>query len=474
MKPGSIRKILPFIQFVLVLIFLSPVEIYPVENYLLDIDQCVKLGLKLNKNLQYIDAEISLQLAAIDQQYRQFYPHFNFNLGDNASVIYSSQDSKNKNISVSVSQMIYDGNKLGNQIRNSEISMMLAILENEQKRIDYIYSVIEQYLALLTLYERIELKNMLYENQKNEYFITKKRYELGEATSLDLYEWEIEMQENQLSLMENTNDLNNKILDFKKLIGLSKDDTIGLNEKLKYDMKIVATNFYSKEVINNAFQASIELKKLEFSMQQAQLNSVAKQQILPDIYLNASYSTPLDHLFREKDTWNLGFTITLPFFFDKVSLQSSIGGDLNGLQKSFNQSAGSTIYENPSYFQSLASENLSFDKLNYSYTETRNNIELETVKLLDEIKFQKEKIDILDKKIILSEDKNKILQKQLSLGELRLSEYIKFQNTLHSSKLDRLETIHSYMSLLIKLYKLQGKMSESSLQLLFKDFLIKK
>jgi outer membrane protein TolC len=442
------------------------------ENYIIDLDKSVKIGLKLNKNLQYTDAEIRLQIEAISQQSRQFFPHLSFSVGDNSTVAFGSQDSKSKVVSVNVSQLLYDGNKLQNQIKNSEISMMLSILETEQKKIEYIYSVIDQYLSLLTLFERIELKNMLYKNQMSEYQITKKRYELGEATALDLYEWEIQIQENKLSLMENTNDLNNKTLDFKKLIGLTKEDILTFSEKLKFGVKISSTNFNKDQVINNALQTSLDLKKIEFSIQQAQISSVAKQQLLPDIYLNASYSTPLDHLFREKDTWNLGLSVTLPFFFDKITLQGSLGGDLNGLQKNMSKSVNSTVYENPGYFQSLASENLSYDKLNYTYNETRNGIEIETLKLIEEIRFQKEKIDILDNKIKMSEEKNIILQKQLNLGELKLSEYINFQNTLHSSKLDRLETIHSYMSLLVKLYKLQGKLSESDIQQMFKGFLI--
>jgi hypothetical protein len=78
---------------------------------------------------------------------------------------------------------------------------------------------------------------------------------------------------------------------------------------------------------------------------------------------------------------------------------------------------------------------------------------------------------MLDEKIKLAEGKNNILYHQVQVGEVLLSEYIKDLNNLSEMKIERVESIFDYTTLMIELYKIRGKLSEDVIKSLYKDFL---
>ncbi len=438
----------------------------------LTLQECVSEGLKNNKDICYLNEESSLQILALDEQYRKFYPQASLSYAETDQVNMNSPDYRLRNLSVSVSQLIYDGNKLGTEIEIEKNNISISLLENSQKRIDFIFQIVSGYLSILKQQEKINIKKQLIETQEKELNISKKKNEVGEATKLDVLEWQIECNQSTVDELQLENDLVFGKMSLMKLLGIDIGNSFEAREKLEIDVAASFIDYIEDSVISEALENSIDLKKIQISIIKAKETSVLHNLLLPDITLNFSYTTDPNYLFHpDASSWTAGINFSIPFFFDVLNFGNSYGGNMNGSQKSQDPQISSTVYQDPSFTRKLKEDAFSFDQLSSQYHDKIEEIKLDTKKKLSDFKFQKEKIEMLDEKIKLAEGKNTILYHQVQVGEALLSDYINSLNTLSEMKMERVESLYDYTTLMIEIYKIRGKLSEDIVKSLYKDFL---
>ncbi len=473
MKRTHIQQSLLHLLFLLSMIVLP--GIFRAQSVVrLDINSSIQLGMKYNTDMRYFGEELQIQMFTLREQKRSYFPQLNLQLSDNDSVALDSSDSRSQSVSVSLSQLIYDGGKLRNQVNDAQISLILAQLESDRKRLDFTESIMNAYLSLLQQQERYLLRDELFQNQKKELSLSQRKYQLGEATILEYYEWEIQVGQSRLDLLELSNSMEFEMINYKKMLGLGIDREVDLILKVNEYAVLEKDYLDEADILQNTLSYSLDLKKIRLSMKQARINSIQKKQFIPSVSVNASYSTALDRPFRPGDQWNLGFQIQLPLFSDQVSLNTGLGGDFKGQQKSFQKGASTSVYQDPSYSRQILQQNISLDKLKFQYNDTVTGIRVEVKKIVSDLDIQYQKLNILEQQIRLSEAKLLIMRKQLDLGELKVSEYIEFQNSLNSKKIDQLDARFSYLKSLIKVKKLQGMLDAGGMEDIYSGFFVKK
>lgn len=459
------------VQILLALILLTFfTETFAEESTEYTLQDCVQLGVRNNKEIMTLSLDLELQLTALREKYRQFFPNVSISFGDNASIIYNSQDSRDKNLSFSLNQLVYDGDKLKRQIEETRIGLAFTELENNQKKIGYIYEIISGYLNLLKLEEKLSLKEVLFNNQRKEFEVTKRKLELGEATKLNLYEWEIETGQSRSDVLELSNSLVFERYNFNKTLGYPIEKEYKLKQKLSFDSLARMPEFNEQSVLSAALANSLELQKIQLSIRQARYNSVWRNMFLPDVSLTASYSAKPERLLRPDNNWSLGLNISLPFFFDNLQIQGNTGGTFDGSSKNLSTGGSSTVYQDPGLFRKASGEELNLIKLADQYNKTREDMKLQVKKALSDLKLQFDKIGLLSERIKLEEEKMKIIGQQVVLGEAKLSDYIKEQNSLSGMKLDRIESVYGFTTSIITIYKLQGKLNETEIQSFYQDY----
>lgn len=440
----------------------------------LDIDTSIQLGLQYNKDMRYFGEELKIQILGLREQKRSFFPQVSIQFGDNDSVSLDNSDSRSKSLTVSLSQLLFDGGQLRQKLDDAQIQVLLARLENSRKRLDFIESIMNAYLSILQQEARYELRVELFQKQKEELTLTRRKFQLGEATVLDYYEWEIQTRQSEMELMELSNSIRFEKISYNRLIGIEIDRPIHLTLRVNDEIGGEAPQMQEKEVLKNTLLNSIDLKKIQLAMKQARITAVQKRQFVPSVSVNASYSTSLWRILRPEDQWNIGFQFSIPLFSDQVSLNTGLGGNFQGSQKSFNKGLSTTLYQDPSYTRQFLTENISLDKLKYEYNDLIRNTTVQVRKLLSDLEIQNRKIFILQQTIQLSEAKMILLRKQLDLGEIKTSDYIAFQNSLNSKKIDLLDARFQQLKLMIQARKLQGLLDGGDMKDIYQSFFIKK
>lgn len=465
-KPVKLRSIILAAFFCTLVISIALAE----DASVYTLQDCVQLGLRNNKEIMTMGLDLDLQMRALKEKYRQFYPNVSISYGDNEIVNLNSQDARDKSLGLSLNQLIYDGDKLKRQIEETRIGLSFTALENNQKKISYIYDIISGYLNLLKLEEKLSLKEVLFENQQKELEVTKRKFDLGEATKLNLYEWEIETGQSRSDVLEISNSLVFERYNFNKTLGYPIEKEFVLKQKLSMDSLTKLPEFNEQSVMSAAMANSLDLQKIQLSIRQARYNSLWRNMFLPDISLTASYSAPPDRLLHPDNNWSLGLNVSLPVLFDNLQIQGLLGGSFDGTTKNISNSVSGTVYQDPGLFRKLAGEQVDLVKLADQYNKAIEEVKLQVKKALSDMKLQYDKIGLLSERINLQEEKMVIIGQQVVLGEAKLSDYITEQNSLSGMKLDRIESVYSFTTSIITIYKLQGKLNEEEIQSFYQDY----
>ncbi len=438
----------------------------------LNLQDCVNLGLKNNRELYYLNEDVSLRIMALNEQYRKFYPQLSLSYCQTDQVNIDSPDYRQKSLSLSVSQLVYDGSKLSTEIDSERNDIDLNVLENKQKRIDFIFQVVSGYLSILKQEEKINLQKQLMEIQKRELNIAQKKHEVGEATKLDVLEWQIEYNQSAIDEKGMENDLSFGKMSLMKMLCYDPDKSFETAEKLEVNTLPSMEDYNEENVVGEAIESSTDLKKISITINKAKASAVLNNLFLPDITLNLSYTTGVEQIFQpDTSSWSAGINFSFPFFFDVINAGNSYGGSFSGNQKSQEPQVSTTIYQDPGFFREVKQDALSLDKLSFQYRDKEREVKLNVEKNLSDLKYQKEKISMLNERIELGTGKVDIMKRQVRVGEVLLSEYIKAINSLNEMKVQRVESVYDYTTLLVELMKIRGRLSESIVKSMYKGFL---
>lgn len=447
------------ILWVVLLLMFQLSAIYPMT-----MQESIQYGLLHNPELQYTKADLDLSLAGIQQNVRQFFPHVSMSYENGDTVQKNALDQRSKTVSVQLSQLIYDGGDTENSIRMAKVSYRISEYEGALSRATYMYEVLQGYLSLLKIKEKISIKNMQLSNDLKDMEITRKQVELGESTQLDLFEWEIEFKQSELDLAELSNQYDQELLSFKKTIRMPLEDGFEPEGRLNTGYQFHEEVWNQDELIEESVRNSLDLKKLEMQLEQGRIALASLQSFSPDVSLNLSYSSELDRMLRPENEWSVGLSFSFPFFFDKVSVGPQKSGTLSAASSGENLSVSSTVLEDWSWKSQQQSQEISIRKLITQYQETKETLALSIKQGIHDLQFTIKKLALLDEKIRLSEQKALIQKEQVRLGESQLSDYVKLLNSIQESRLSRVDTVYEYVNLKVTLLKTIGKLSQESVE----------
>ena len=460
-----------FISLLVFTFFLLKAEFSAGESLDLSLSQSIERGLVVKKDLQFSAADLRFQSMAISEKIRNYFPKLSLQVENSTTIEYNAPDIRSNVLVFGLNQLLYDGGKLNNEIRQARASLYLASLDTVSKRTEAVFQIADAYLGILRQHEKIRMKRELLENSMKEMKVTEKQAELGEATALDLLEWQIQEGQLEIDLKQLESDLRDSMSQFKRLLTLDDQTEINLTQNLKLDSELPEAPVNTEDYYREALGASIDLKKLEMSLYQSKIGSFKNSLFIPEVGLTASYTADLKKFFSPDNSWSIGLSLTLPAFFDTISLSGGLGGNIKGTESSPNSSASTTVYNDPSAIRQLMSGDMSGEQIRFQYEEAQKDLKMSVEKTVRDLRFQREKSGLAEERVKLGEKKEIILKEQQRIGEIRLSEYIQYQNSVSAMKTDRLDAVYQYVSLQLKLYKLRGMLSENDLRVFYEEFL---
>ncbi len=238
---------------------------------------------------------------------------------------------ENYQTSISITQPIYMGGKIGIGIEQAKKAQKMTELQNEQKKSEVLLGIINSYYNLMMAKERVEIEKDALELVKEHKKLAESSYESGMGLKTDLLQAEIELADTKNSLINSQKQYELAKKSFKNQIGLEKGDF-----EITYSQVMPDITLDKDKLYNTALNNKIQLKILELNeeLTRAQLK-LENRSNFPQLMLIGNYSWQGEELNFENGSGNIVLSASMSLFDGGKSAieESKIEKDIESLEE---------------------------------------------------------------------------------------------------------------------------------------------
>ena len=295
--------------------------------------QCIDYALQ--HNIQIKTQEVSLETAeaSLQQARAQQYPTLNFSssFGANFQNVTTYNEYMEKAGGMSVSNSfglnsglsLYQGGRLRNSVKQSQVQRDASELDVEQARIDMEISVAQAFLQVLYNREALDLNRQAESLSARQVERGEQLFKAGSISRVELAQLKSQHASDQYQTVSAENTLESSRLQLKQLLELGLDEPFEVQYPTIDDSVVGAPIPDLAEVYAEALETLPQMKSSALGLESADLAvKIAKGSALPSLSLNAGISTGyssgsdaryFDQL-GNKLGESLGLNLSLPIF----------------------------------------------------------------------------------------------------------------------------------------------------------------
>lgn len=390
----------------------------------LTLDQAVSLGMNNSKELTSQEILLILEKQSRDLSIRTWFPDLSFSYSSNDSVTVNGADSYNKNLSLKVSQLVYDGGASSHSYKM--MSKQLEIEKEKLKKARYQLRsrIWSEYYNLALLKSQSEIKKESLHNAQNDLSILELKAEQGGITKLDLLEATISVKKLELDIENIQNQYDDSLYQFKVLLNIPISSEIEI-EKASFDSyRGFQLPWNGDEFKSICLSSSTEVKSAQLEIEKSRIQlKMSRLNFIPNIRLNGSADISGDEFPLSIPTWNLAVEIS----FNNPAFPSS-GNFSVGKTGEHTLSRGSGASLSP--FKDITTPvakkkaEMALDTALYKYQKLTESIPFEAERAYINYEQSKKALGLESELLDLEGKKLEILQKQFQLGELEYSKLL--------------------------------------------------
>lgn len=264
--------------------------------------QCIDHALEHNIQLKTYEVTLENAEASLEQAKAQQYPTLNFSssFGANFHNVSTYNEYMEKTGGVSVSNSfglnsglaLYQGGRLRNTIKQSQVQRDASELDVEQARIDMEISVAQAFLQVLYNHEALELKRQAEELSARQVARGEQLFQAGSISRVELSQLESQHASDKYQTVAAENTLETSRLQLKQLLELGLDEPFDVRYP-EIDDAVVGTPVPElADVYAEALATLPQVRSSRLGLESADLAvRIAKGSALPSISMNAGIST---------------------------------------------------------------------------------------------------------------------------------------------------------------------------------------
>jgi outer membrane protein len=360
------------------------------QNKVWTLDECIQYALE--KNIQVKQAQVSYDINGINMNYAKsaWYPSLSgsvrenlswSNQSDNTSGSTVFKGSNGTNISVNSGMTVFNGNRIRNNVKQSEINYEAAKYNTDVIKETVSLNVLNAYLQVLFAEEQVKNNNSQITSLEEQLNLAGERLKLGAIANSDYLQ-----VKSQLATEKQTR------ASAQSQLAINRITLIQLMELMEPgDFSIEHPNLDSivnqkripdpKQIYQIAIGVRPEVKNAELSKQSSQIGiDIAKAGFLPDISANAGLSTlyssnsisgsSVGYQFKNNFSPTIGLSASIPIYLNKqvrtnvaIAKKNTDNAELNEynvknqLRKSIEQSCQDVISSQIEYESSVEAYN---------------------------------------------------------------------------------------------------------------------
>lgn len=263
------------------------------------LEECVNYALEHNITVSQNQNTILLNEQDVTEAKGQFLPSVNGNIRHNLSVgnrelfpgQFVDRTDNSTSIGVSANQTIFNGFRLTNLYKQSQLNLETSKLELNRIKDDISLNVVNSYLNVLFNKERLQIANAQFQFSKKQLEQVKELVDAGTQPKVNIYDAEatLSTDEQNLTVAENNYDLS--LLTLSQLLQLPFEgfnveiiEVDNPSEGLLYDS--------ARPIVDYAFENRVEIKVAEKRMENAKLGTeISKSGYYPLLTFNYGFGS---------------------------------------------------------------------------------------------------------------------------------------------------------------------------------------
>ncbi|OEG62294.1 MAG: transporter [Halanaerobium sp. MDAL1] len=396
------------VVFLLLILFFSSSAVLAVEE--LELDEAVKLLIAENRTLKNTRIDIENAERDIDLAVRSYFPSLDLQSSytkfDEIQLMTGTDD--NYSTSISLTQPIWLGGKVGMQKEIAGYGLEIARTEYEKIVEDQIFSLIKAYYGVLQADGMVEIREEALDTVNEHLRVVKNNLEAGIAIRRDLLQSQIEQRNAEEQLTAARNDLKIARRRLAQLLNYEAEYTLE-NPEADFDFSLKQEKLFQTAVENNS-----QLMILELNKEILKLNKKLEGQYYrPSVSLNGSYDWQGDE-FMDQKSWSITLGVNVPLY-DGGKGEINADKQENNLQKLENNQK-----------DLLKSINIEVEESILTVKESEEKIELEKLTLANAV------------------ENLEISNKSYEAGVASNTDVIDAQATYNQSKIALLQSEYNY------------------------------
>ena len=299
----------------------------------LELDQVVEMALERNPGLQAVEERRDQVEAGVREAWADAYPQLAFrgswgqsrnpsllNSPDFEDIIeqfpgFSPSVQELYNLSVELSQPLFTSGKVGAGIKLAKLAVGVNEAQISTSRLDAGLIAAEAYFRLLEAHAALETIEIQRQTRQESLDVVEARYELGDATQLELLQAQAALAELEPLVDEARGGVEVRRIQLRSVLDLPRDHTLEVAE-MEGPLPAVPTR---ERALAYAFEHRPEFDDLELQSQALdKQKTIARAETLPRVDLNGFYGHTARFYQNLDDTeyadWAVGIGLRWEFF----------------------------------------------------------------------------------------------------------------------------------------------------------------
>jgi len=283
------------------LLFITSGEYLGAQTRIWTVDDCIQYALE--KNIQVQKAQVSNSIFEINLAYAKsaWYPSLSGSARENLS--WSNQlntttgstvfkGTNGTNISVNSGMTVYNGNRIRNNVRKSEIDYEADKYNTEVIKESVSLSVLNAYLQVLYAEEQVKNSNNQISSTEEQLNLAAERLKLGAIANSDFLQVKSQLATEKQTLATAQSQLAINRITLMQLMELTETKDISIEHPNLDSLINQKRTPDPVEVYQTALGIKPEVKNAELSKKSSQISvDIAKAGLYPDLSMNAGLST---------------------------------------------------------------------------------------------------------------------------------------------------------------------------------------
>ena len=281
------KKILPF-----VLLFLVCGQMAYSQSSM-TLPECIQYAERNNPTLQSANLDVDVAEIRLKQTRLQMAPVVTANAGQNFGYSHGSEQfSINGNYSVNAGVEIFNGLNTYNSIKQSEIQLTQAQLQEEQQKNQVRIQIIRSYLTILMNQEMLEYQRNVLASSRQQVAEGEQKYKVGQILESDYLMLQAQYLADSTSMENTLIAINNEYVSLRNYMNMSRSQALSVvsPDSARLAASMVVPEF--DEVLRRTFDYLPDVKMSRNAVEIAEYDvKIAKSAYYPSLSASAGIGT---------------------------------------------------------------------------------------------------------------------------------------------------------------------------------------